>query len=466
MSAGLFLVKQKRTDSRRHATLCSIPNAAAEPQLRRELGLRDLVLFNIAAVIGIRWLAAAAHTGPVSITLWLLAAGFFFIPSALAVATLSARFPEEGGIYVWAKQGFGDWHGFLCGWCYWLSNLFYFPNLLLAGVDMAGYALGLSEVKIYVISTSLLILWLALLTNIFGLSIAKWTTNTGAFATYTFGALLIVLGFAVWLRSGSATPIHLAPHWDLDKVNFWSQIAFAFGGLELGAIMGGEIRNPARNVPRAAWISGSFIAAFYMLGTLSLMLLMPADRISILTGLVQASTEAGARLHSAWLGPAMIVLILAGVAGQLCAWIGGTARIPFVIGLDRYFPPAFARLHPRWGTPHLAILTQGVACTIFVVGLQAGENLRIAYQLLVDMTVIVYFVPFLYMFATAWKYGRKWSAGIGFIVTVLCISVSLIPPGDVRSAWLFECKLLAGCAVLVLAARLTFNFALRRRAAG
>ena len=126
-----------------HATLSSIPNTSTEPQLRRELGLRDLVLFNIAAVIGIRWLAAAAHTGPVSITLWLLAAGFFFIPSTLAVATLSARFPEEGGIYVWTKQGFGDWHGFLCGWCYWLSNLFYFPNLLLAGVDMAGYALAL-----------------------------------------------------------------------------------------------------------------------------------------------------------------------------------------------------------------------------------------------------------------------------------------------------------------------------------
>src|SRR5580658_5591036 len=162
--------KAGRVQPRPHATLTSIPTTASELQLRRELGLRDLVLFNIAAVIGIRWLAAAAHTGPVSITLWLLAAAFFFIPSALAVAALSARFPQEGGIYIWTQQGFGDWHGFLCGWCYWLSNLFYFPNLLLAGVDMAGYALGFSEAKIYVISTSLVILWIGLLTNIFGLS--------------------------------------------------------------------------------------------------------------------------------------------------------------------------------------------------------------------------------------------------------------------------------------------------------
>jgi len=327
---------------------------------------------------------------------------------------------------------------------------------------MAGYALGLSEVKIYVVSASLLILWLALLTNIFGLSIAKWTNNAGALATYTFGILLIVLGFTVWMRSGSATPIRLAPHWDMDKVNFWSQIAFAFGGLELGAILGGEIRNPARNVPRAAWISGAAIAAFYILGTLSLLVLMPPDRISILTGLVQASTEAGARLHSAYVAPAMIVLILIGVSGQLCAWIGGTARIPFVIGIDHYFPPAFARLHPRWGTPHLAILTQGIACTFFVVALQAGESLRVGYQLLVDMTVIVYFIPFLYMFAAAWKYGRKWSAAMGLTVTVISIVVSLIPPGDARSLWLFEGKLLAGCAILVASARVMFKFALRR----
>jgi amino acid transporter len=267
------------------------------------------------------------------------------------------------------------------------------------------------------------------------------------------------------MRSGSATPMHVAPHWDLDKVNLWSQIAFAFGGLELGAVLGGEIRNPTRNVPRAAWISGACIAAFYILGTISLMVLMPPARISILTGLVEASTLAGARLHSAWIGPAMTLLILAGVAGQLCAWIGGCARIPFVIGIDHYFPPAFARLHPRWGTPYLAILTQGVACTAFVIALQAGESLRIGYQLLVDMTVIVYFIPFLYMFGAAWKYGRKWSAGMGMTVTVVSIVVSLIPPGDVRSVWLFEFKLLAGCAVLIVVARIMFMAALRRRRA-
>ena len=115
------------------------------------------MLFNIAAVTGIRWLAAAAHTGPGSITLWLLAALLFFLPSALSVAALSRRFPQEGGLYVWTRQGFGDWHGFLCGWCYWLSNLFFFPSLLLAGVGMAASALGFAENRIYIVAISLAI---------------------------------------------------------------------------------------------------------------------------------------------------------------------------------------------------------------------------------------------------------------------------------------------------------------------
>ena len=179
-------------------------------------------------------------------------------------------------------------------------------------------------------------------------------------------------------------------------MNFWSQIAFAFGGLELGAILGGEIRNPARNVPRAAWISGSCIAAFYILGTLSLMVLMPPDRISILTGLVQASTEAGARLHFAWLGPAMIVLILTGVAGQLCAWIGGTARIPFVIGLDRYFR-RLSRDCTRAGARRILPSHAGHRLHRFGDRLQAGEGLRVGYRVTGRYDGNGLFIPFLYM---------------------------------------------------------------------
>jgi len=434
----------------------------APPALRRELGLRDLILFNIAAVVGIRWLAAAAHAGPGSITLWVLAAGLFFVPSALAVSRLAAAYPEEGGLYVWTRRSLGDWHGFLCGWCYWLSNLFYFPNLLLAGITIAIYALGtgyahLAENPLFVVSASLAVLWVALLTNLVGVRVGKWTENLGGLGTYLAGVVLVALGALVWVRHGPATPIDPRPQWDWAKVNFWSQIAFAFGGLELGAMMGGEIRDPARTVPRAAWVSGAAIAGFYILGTLAILAVLPGESVNIMSGLAQAGAAGGERLGVPWIAPLLALLVTLGFAGQLGAWLAGAARVPFAIGLDRYLPASFARLHPRWGTPHVAILTQGVACTVFLAVMQVGENLRTGYQLLVDMTVIIYFIPFMYLFAAAWKHGLRGSAACGLAVTLAGIACSLAPTREAGSVGLFEAKLVGGSALVVAAGRMWFK---------
>lgn len=440
----------------------------SKPALARELGLWDLILFNIAAVAGIRWLAAAAHAGPASISLWVLAAVFFFIPSALAVSRLTARLPEEGGLYAWTKNSFGDWHGFLCGWCYWLSNLFFFPNLLLAGIGMAAYGFGeryawLGESRAFVIPVSLAVLWIALGTNLAGLRIGKWTEDFGGAATYAAGALLVGLGVAVWVLHGTATPLRLVPEWNWGRLNFWSQIAFAFGGLELGAIMGGEIRDPERTVPRAAWISGLLITAFYIAGTLAIMAVLPAADVNILSGLTQAGAAAADRLGLPWIGIGLALLITFGITGQLGAWMSGSARVPFAIGLDSYLPPAFGRLHPRWKTPHVAILTQGIACTVFLVMTQLGQKtLQDGYQLLVDMTVITYFIPFLYLFGAAMKHGLRLSAIAGLAVTAAGIAFSLVPPAGVQSVWLFETKLVGGCLLLIGTGRYAFKRGQRR----
>ena len=437
------------------------------PELRREIGLRDLVLFNLAAVVGIRWLAAAARAGPSSLVLWLLAAALFFVPSALAVARLSALWPEHGGLYVWTRRSLGDWHGFLCGWCYWLSNLFYFPNLLLAGLGIAAYLAGergqaLSENRLVLIAGSLVVLWAGALSNIVGLRVGKWTENLGGLATYAAGLMLLVSGAVAWRRGAVATRFDpLWPRWNWGTVNFWSQIAFAFGGLELGAVMGGEIRDPQRTVPRAAWVSGIAIALYYLAGTAAVLVLVAPDTISIITGLAQAGVRAGEITGVSWFGQALAGLILMGITGQLGAWLAGSARIPFVIGLDRYLPEALARLHPRWGTPHLAILVESVACTFFLLVMQAGETLRAGYQLLVDMTVITYFVPFAYMFAVAARHGLRRSAIAGLLVTLLAIGVSLAPPEEARNPWLFEAKLLGGCVLLAASARMVFTRARR-----
>jgi amino acid transporter len=431
------------------------------PALRRELRLWHLVLFNLSAIAGVRWLAAAAHAGPGSLTLWLLAAVAFFLPSALVVSSLSARFPEEGGFYIWTKHAFGPWHGFLCAWLYFVSNILYFPTLLLSGVAMASYMFGQSGVRysenpVYAIPVTVAVLWLAFLVNLVGLRVGKWPGLMGGISTYLIAALLCGFGLVITWRFGSATHFHFVPEASWDNLNFWSQIALAMTGLELAPILAGEIHNPGKNIPRAAWLSGFLGAGFYMAGTAAMLALLPPDRISPMTGLAQAGDLAGSRLGASWLSPLFALLITLGVIGQLTTYIAGNTRLPFAIGLDRYLPAAFAKLHPRWHTPHVSILTQAVFSTLFLLLTELGENLRAAYQILVDMVVIATLIPFVYIFATGFKYGQRLAGTAGALIAGIAVILSCSPPPGIASVWLFELKIIGGTLLLALAGRVIF----------
>ena len=439
------------------------------------LGLCDLALFNIAAVVGIRWIAAAAHVGLGAISLWGLAAVLFFVPSALAVSQLSREMPEDGGFYAWTTRSFGPWWGFLCGWCYWVSNLFYFPQLLLSGVAVSVHALGpryhgLADDRMFLVLSSLAILWLAVGTNVVGLRIGKWTENLGGLAAYLAGALLVGVGVAVFrehsfrLAGMDATPklADFLPRWDWDRSNFWSQITFAFGGLELAPVLCGEIRDPRRTVPRAAWLSGVLIAIFYIGGTLAVLCVLPAETVSPVDGLIQAVRAGGEALGigagaAVALAGALAVFFAVSVLGQLGAWMIGCARLPSVEGMRRYFPTALSRIHPRWRTPHVSLIVQGVACSVFLVASQLGETLKTGYQLLVDMTVVSYFVPFAFLFLVAARRGQKISGAVGFAVTVIGLGLTFVPPGDASSAFGYEAKLVGGMSALVIAAFFMFR---------
>lgn len=432
-----------------------------QPALQRELRLWDLVLFNISAVAGVRWLAAAAHAGPGSLTLWLLAAVAFFLPSALVVSSLSARFPQEGGFYIWVKHGFSDWHGFLAAWFYFVSNILFFPGLLLAGVSMASYMFGADAIRyaenpFYTIPVTFIALWAAFLINLIGLRAGKWTAILGGVSTYSVVVLLVAFGLGIALRFGAATSFHLLPKPSWDNLNLWSQIALAMTGLELGAILGGEILNPKKTIPRAAWIGGFACAAFYIAGTAAMLALMPPGKISTLTGLAQAGHTVAQRLNAAWISPCFALLISIGIFGQVGSYIAGNTRLPFAIGLDHYLPPAFAKLHPRWRTPHVSILTQGILSSIFLIAMQLGENVRAAYQMLVDMMVIATLIPFVYIFWTGYRFGQKLAGASGAIISILGVMLSLSPPAGVASVWIFELKVIGGFILFTLLGRWIF----------
>jgi amino acid transporter len=377
------------------------------------------------------------------------------------VSSLSARFPEEGGFYIWTKRAFGDWHGFLCAWLYFVSNILYFPTLLLSGVAMASYMFGETGIKYsenpsYAIPVTLTALWIAFAANLLGLRVGKWPTILGGGSTYVVAALLCVFGLIIAFRYGAATHFQFIPDPSLSNLNFWSQIALAMTGLELAPILGGEIQDPDRTIPRAAWISGFAGAGFYMAGTAALLGLLTPERISPMTGLAQAGNEAGARLGAYWLTPCFALLITLCVIGQLSTYIAGNTRLPFALGLDHYLPPAFARLHPRWHTPHISILTQGVLSSLLMLLMELGENLRAAYQILVDMVVIATLIPFVYIFATGFKFGRRWAGVAGAAISLAAVILSAVPPPGVASVWLFELKVVGGTILLALLGRVIF----------
>ncbi len=433
--------------------------APASPTLRRELGLRDLVLFNISAILGIRWIASAAHAGPGSVSLWIAANFCFFIPSALVVAALARRYPGEGGLYVWARAAFGEWHGFLCAWCYWFAVLTFFPGLLVFFVSMAAEAMGEAGRGLTstgaVVAISVVALWTVTLLNVRGLRLGKWLSNTGATAISTAAAILIALGLVHWLRGGSATTLDILPSWDADTVNFWPQLAFAFVGLELAAILGGEIRDPDRNIPRAALLSGAAVTFFYIAGTLAILATMRPEEVNVISGIAGAASLAGRQISFPAAGAVVALLVAVGAAGQIGTFMAGASRLPYVLGVDRFLPDSFARLHPRWGTPWYSLLWQGAFCSIFLLLMQAGENLRGAYQLLVDMAVITTLLPLVYMYAAAWRLvpRLRLAAASGLLVTLVGIALSFVPPAGVASVWLFELKLAGGTVVLLGAAR-------------
>lgn len=459
------------------SNLSSSSSISSNPigQLRKEMGFWDVLLFNIATVLGPRWIAAAAHNGTSSISLWVIAAVFFFVPSALVINELSSRFPHEGGLYVWSKEAFGDFHGFVAGWCYWIYTVFYFPGLLLASASMSAYVIGESGARLehdrtFLLLVSLGLLVVAVVLNIIGLNIGKWLQNAGGTCTYLPLLLLVGVAGLLWMRHGSVTHFSVSnvlPTWNWDTVNFWSQIAFAFTGLELVSAMSAEVHDPQRTLPRAVYGAGVLIAAMYIVGTLAVLVLVPAADVSVTSGVFHAITVGSIALKVGFFGILAAVLVTVGNAGGVGSTVAGIARVPFVVGIDRYLPAAFGKIHSRWKTPYVSILVQAIISGLILLISQINETTRGAYQFLVDAAIILYFIPFLYMFAAAIKLmklpdrrenphavlipGGKagvWLfSSLGFVIVLIGIIVSLVPPGDSANKLGFEMKLVGGTVV-------------------
>jgi amino acid transporter len=443
-------------------------------ELRRTLGLTDVVLFFVVAGSNLQWVATAAAAGPSSVGVWVLGGLAMFVPLAICVVSLTQRYPDEGGLYVWSKRAFGPFAGFFTGWTYWTSNLPYFSALLYFAAGNAlfisggsGGAWALSPW--YFIAVSLFGLTLATVVNVLGFDVGKWLNNVGAVSRWIATLLLIGLGILAWWKFGPAMPVNaqtVRPGFQLKDVIFWSVIAFAWTGPEAISFIGGEIRNPRRSIPIGLAIAAPAIGIIYILGTVAVLAILPAHDVNPSSGVMQAIASISARIGWSVLTPVAAVLVAVSCIGSCGAWLGAVARIPFVAGLDAYLPPVFGRMHPRWGSPVAALLTQSGVAVIFIFLGQGGSSVKSAYEILVGSTVLITMIPFMLLFASAIKlYAGRWAisivAAIGFVTTVVAAVLAVFPADDDPNKPLSVLKVLVLTALLAGSGTLVYLYGRR-----
>lgn len=446
----------------------------AQPQLKRALRFRDLTLFYIVSGLSVRWIATAAAAGASTLFVWIFALCGFFLPLAACVLELSSRYPAEGGLYVWTREAFGDFSGFIAAWTYWMSNLPYFPAVLYFGAGSVLFAFGargqsLSTNSRYYLLFALAWLTVITVTNIVGVNAGKWLNNVSSLGSLVPISLLIMLAALSAIHHGSATSFkwhELIPRPSLKNAIFWSTIFFAFGGCEAGSFMGEEIENPRRTIPRALLAGGTILAAAYLTGTAALLIALPSSAVHGVDGFMRGMMALCTRLNLVWLAVPIALLLGLNAVGGAAAFLSSTSRLPFVAGIDRYLPRVFGSIHPHFQTPWIAIGSYGLAGIAVALLSQAGTTVRGAYDVLVSMSIIAYFLPYLFLFAAMIKLqarptgpdvirvpgGRPVAitlAVVGMLSTALTIVLSVIPEPEEVNKPLAVAKVILSTAVLI-----------------
>jgi len=447
-------------------------------ELRKDLGLIDLTLTQILFVVGLPWVGVAAKQGTAHVVLWLAAITFFYIPSAAVVIHLNRAMPLEGGLYQWAKLRFGEMPGFLVAWNLWLFTILNTSETGLQVTQYFGYVVGprsewlTSDVRFIGVVNVAIVTALVGIT-IRGLSVGKWVHKAGGGLMLTTFAMLIALPW-VNLAHGSLREFHAlvmtTPLMTVLSFNIAAKMGFgALGGFEYVAIHAGECRNPERTIARSVIVAAPIIALMFILGTSSVLALVPIDRIDLIAPIPQVLAEGFRPFGSATVvASATIVALLCIRMAQASVMFAGNTRLPMVAGWDGLLPGWFTRLHATYQTPVNSILFVGAITLAFSLLGLIGVGKQEAFQLLWNASGIFYGLTYLVMFAIPLADPRasgwlKAAAISGFAATLLFVVISILPIVQVESRFLFAAKISSVIVIANAVGVLIFKSASRRR---
>lgn len=430
---------------------------------RKELGLRDLVLTQIMYVVGSFWVGTAAKLGDSHLVFWLLAILLFYLPQAAVVVYLNRQMPLEGGLYQWATVGLGKFLGFLTAWNLWAYTILVMATFGVMIANNLGYLLGptaaaLVSNRAYTLLVSSLAIVGITVVSLFGVRVSKWLQNIGGTTQILMFSALILVPFIAIGRGTAETyhPLTIAvPALTWFSLNIFGKMALgALSGFEYVAILAGECKDPARSISRATVVAVPVIALMFILGTNSVLTLVPQDKIDLVSPIPQTLTVGFSGMGIAGLiVPVLILFLLLRQLGNCALIFAGNTRLPMVAGWDGLLPAWFTRLHPKFRTPVNSIFFVGALTLAFTLIGQIGVHVQEAFQLLENAAGIFYAFTYLSLFAIP-LFGAKrlaqkppmWLMGAsaaGFAVSLLYSVLSVYPIIDVDSPMEFASKIIA-----------------------
>lgn len=447
-----------------------------------KLGVFTLAIMNVTAVVSLRGLPAEAEYGLSSAFYYLFAAIVFLIPTSLVAAELAAMFKDkQGGVFRWVGEAFGKKWGFLAIWLQWIESTIWYPTVLTFGaVAIAFIGMGqahdmaLASNKIYSLVVVLAIYWLATFISLKGMGwVSKVAKIGGLVGTVIPAALLVVLGI-VYLATGGVPQMDFHGSFFPDLTNFnnlvlASGIFLFYAGMEMSGIHVTDMENPAKNYPKAIFIGAFITVLIFVLGTFALGVIIPQKEINLTQSLLIGFDKYFAYLHASWLSPVIAVALAFGVLASVLTWVSGPSKGIFAVGKAGYLPPFFQKSNEN-GVQRNILLVQGAIVTVLGLLFVVMPSVQSFYQILSQLTVVLYLIMYLIMFAAAiklrynmkdyerpYRIGKRGNAmmwivsGLGFCGSLLAFVLSFIPPAQIAtgSNTVWYSVLAVGCIVVV-----------------
>ena len=448
-----------------------------------KLSVATLAIMNVTAVVSLRGLPAEAEYGLSSAFYYLFAAIVFLIPTALVAAELAAMFSDkQGGVFRWVGEAFGKRMGFLAIWLQWVESTIWYPTVLtfgavsLAFIGMNGtHDMALASNRLYTLIVVLAIYWIATFISLKGMSwVGKVSKIGGLVGTIIPAGLLVVLAI-IYLASGGHSQLDFHGSFFPDLTNFnnlvlASSIFLFYAGMEMGGIHVKDVDNPSVNYPKAVFI-GSFVTVLiFILGTYSLGIIIPKSEINLTQSLLVGFDRYFTFIRASWLSPVIAIALAFGVLAGVLTWVSGPSKGIFAVGRAGYLPPFFQKTNKN-GVQQNILLIQGALVTLLGLLFVVMPSVQSFYQILSQLTVLLYLIMYLLMFAAAiylrysmksagrpFRIGSKGNglmwiiSGLGFLGSLLAFILSFIPPGQIAvgSKAMWYAVLVIGCIVVVV----------------